>query len=809
MKRSDVRIYAGVFFLALSLLMLEVTLTRIFSVVLYYHFAVLSISLALFGSAAAGVAVYLFPNFFRKQRMEALLTVAALAYSISVVATFVIFIRLPLLGDETFLTMLELAYLDLALPFFFGGLCLTLALSSFASKISMVYFFDLVGAALGCLLALWLLDLLGGPGTVMVVAVIGALASAVFGFRLRFRYPTIAWLALAVAILSLQSHFDMFRLVYVKGGVEPQYEYERWNSFSRVTVAPEEREGPPFGWGLSTARTYENPGWMSLTIDAMAQTPIIRFDGDWSSVDFLKSDVSSLVYYLRGDSSVLIIGPGGGRDVLSALLFGAESVDGVELNPLIVDAVRVQFADYAGHIYADPRVHIYVDDGRNFLAKSSKHYDVIQASAVDTWAATAAGAFALSENNLYTLEAFQTYRERLTPEGILAFSRYVFPGDYYGETLRLTGLALEAWRLAGIDDPSAHLIVVGNLNEAEDSGYVTLLMKYTPFTLEEVEQVEKISAPMDFKVLYAPFGRGYGVVRDMVTTSDIKAYWDSYPIDISPPTDDRPFFFQMLRLSDIPRLGLNTILSGQEAMRLMPIATLGMLLAIVTFLVLVFILAPMWLTRRRAGPGKRGSRFLLAYFACLGIGFMMVEVGLVQKFVLFLGHPTYSLAVVLSSLLLSSGLGSFATRQIEPSSAARMAGRIGAGLIFLLPVYILFLPYLESNFMGLGQPAKIAISLCGLFPLGLLMGCFFPLGIKIAVDRRWEAAIPWYWALNGATSVFASVFAIAVGLQYGMRAELMGGWLSYLAAACILLIFARKRPRVPSEESPPSPEPGR
>lgn len=793
MNRNKAGIYAGVFLLALSLLMLEVALTRIFSVVLYYHFAVLSISLALFGSAVAGVTVYLFPGLFRKWSLETLLAASALAYSVSVLVSFVVFLRLPIV-PSVFLTMLELAYVDLALPFFFGGLCLTLALSSLAHTVSMIYFSDLVGAASGCLLALWLLNLLGGPGTVVAVSLIGALAAVVFGFRLPFRYGTMAWLALVVVILILHGRFDIFRLIYVKGGVEPQYEYERWNSFSRITVSPEQIQGSPFGWGLSTLRTYDNPGWKQLTIDAMAETPIVRFNGDWSSVDFLKADVSSLVYYLRGDSKVLIIGPGGGRDVLSALLFNANSVDGVELNPLIADAVRGQFADYAGHLYADPRVRIFVDDGRNFLAKSSQRYDVIQASAVDTWAATAAGAFALSENNLYTLEAFHTYRERLTPEGILAFSRYVFPGDYYGETLRLTGLALESWRLAGIEDPGAYLIMVGNLNAEQDKGYVTLLMKYSPFTLEEVQQVETVSATMGFTVLYAPFGRGQGVVRDLVTAADTEAYWRNYPIDISPPTDDRPFFFQMLKLSDIPRLGFDTIATSTEIMRLKPIATLGLLLGIVTFLVLTFILAPLFLSRRRATTGKKGNRLLLVYFACLGIGFMMVEVGLVQKFVLFLGHPTYSLAVVLSSLLASSGFGSFATRRFEPSRAARTASLIGLGLLFLLPIYtFVLLPYLESNFMGLSQPAKIVISIFGLFPLGLLMGCFFPLGIKIAVNRRYETAIPWYWALNGATSVFASVFAIAVGIQFGMRAELMSGWASYMVATCLLSVFALGR----------------
>ena len=180
---------------------------------------------------------------------------------------------------------------------------------------------------------------------------------------------------------------------------------------------------------------------------------------------------------------------------------------------------------------------------------------------------------------------------------------------------------------------------------------------------------------------------------------------------------------------------------------------------------------------------------------------MLTEVGLIQKFVLFLGHPTYSLAVVLSSLLLSSGLGSFATRQVLPDHAARVASRIGLGLILLLPLYILFLPYLQGNFMGLNQSLKIVISIGSLFPIGLLMGTFFPLGIKLTVAHHAKAAIPWYWSINGATSVFASVFAIAVGIQFGIRAELMGGWLAYLIAVGVLFAFTLRQPRVQFEVS--------
>ena len=299
---------------------------------------------------------------------------------------------------------------------------------------------------------------------------------------------------------------------------------------------------------------------------------------------------------------------------------------------------------------------------------------------------------------------------------------------------------------------------------------------------------------MGFSVLFAPYGLGHGVIRELVTAPDYQAFWENYSIDITPPTDDRPFFFQMLKLTDIPRLGLETIFSNEEKLRVVPIATLGVLLTLVSFLVLVFVLGPMWLRKRRSLESIKANKLFLLYYACLGIGFMLIEVGLIQKFVLFLGHPTYSLAVVLSSLLLSSGLGSFATRHVEPEQAAKSASRIGVLFIFLMPLYIGLLPYLHGNFMGLNQLLKIFLSIIGLFPIGLLMGTYFPLGVKLTVAHQAEPAIPWYWAVNGATSVFASVFAIAIGLQFGIRAELIGGWFVYLIATGILFVFARKQP---------------
>jgi hypothetical protein len=532
---------------------------------------------------------------------------------------------------------------------------------------------------------------------------------------------------------------------------------------------------------------------MRLNIDGMAETPIVRFNGDLESVRFLDYDVSSLVYHLRTHARTLVIGPGGGRDVLTALRFDADQVQGAELNPLVVYAVRDRFREYAGGIYQHPRVSITVDDGRSFVERSGEHYDVLQASAVDTWAAGAAGAFALAENSLYTQEAFQAYYQHLATDGILAFSRYIYPGDRFGEALRLTGLALSSWQSQGVAGPREHLMVVvapgADMNDpvfhGRGYGYVSLLMKRSPFTLAEVELVERVAAERGFGFLYAPFGRGTGIVRDFVMSESYPQFWHSYPIDISPPTDDRPFFFQMLRLTDIPRLGWQEVIAG-NTLRILPMATLGVLLVLVTSVAAGFILGPLWWTRRADLRRDWVTAQPLLYFACLGMGFMMAEVALIQKFGLLLGHPTYALSTVLFTILLASSLGSLATARVPTASAARVGSLLGLVLVAILPLYIWLLPELQARSAGAERAVKILVSVVGLFPLGLVMGTLFPLGIK-TLSGRAEHLIPWCWAINGATSVFASIFALAVGIQFGISAELAGGWASYVVATASLL----------------------
>jgi hypothetical protein len=781
----------GIFLIALSLLLIEVTFTRVFSLIMWYHFAVLSISLALFGTATAGLGIYLYPQYFPRERLGAFLQWTSFAYSISVVASFIALIGLPVNPHPSVagLSNLSLVYLILVIPFFFGGLCLSLAITHLSVDVSTVYFADLLGASIGCILVIPALNFFGGPGTILLAAVTAAFASLIFSERLATVSRWVwAGTVTVIGLLVFNHWFDVLKIQYVKGGIEGTKLYEGWNSFSRIAVFPPVTWGRPFGWGLSGRYDGGNPGWMRLSIDGMAETPITRFNGDWESVNFLAYDVSNIVHSLKRDAKMFIIGPGGGRDVLSALFFKQRHVDGVELNPLVVHAVRDRFGDFAGNIYKDPRVTIWSDDGRNFLARSRERYSIIQASAVDTWAATAAGAFALSENNLYTREAFRMYFEHLEPDGILTVSRYVYPHDRYGEALRLTGLALSSWKDSGAQNPRDHLMMVGTLNDQEDTGYVSLLMKQSPFTQSEVDKVQTVIKEKGFVLLYAPFGKGHGVIRDFVMSDDYPAFWQNYPINVAPPTDDQPFFFQMLRFSDVFRLGLRDIMHS-EPLRIVPVATFGGLMIIVTTLSLCFIIGPLWLLKRHEMSINSMNIGFIVYFSALGVGFMMIEVGLMQKFILLLGHPVYSLAVILFTILLSSSLGSLLTIRTEASRASVVGSVIGLILIVLLPLYIMFLPLLQYRFMGSPAATKIAVSCVALFPLGLMMGTFFPLGMK-RLSLSSASLIPWCWAVNGATSVFASVFALAVGIQAGIQAELIVGWVCYVAAFGILMILA-------------------
>lgn len=789
----------GISLLSGAILTLEITLTRIFSVTMWYHFAFMAISLALLGGAVAGVWVYLLgPRLPARSIREQLALLAPLT-SAGTLLTFWVYLQIPFRAPQlakgmtgTDVLKLALIYVDLAIPFFLGGMCISLAMSRWSQRASRVYAFDLVGASAGCLLSVAALTWLGGPGAVIGVALLMALAGLAFALatgRRTWQGAAGAWTLVIVALLVLNQHYNWLQVTSGKNPKEDTTRiYERWNSFSRITVYPPTHWAQPFAWGLSPTYHGPDPGHMLMLIDAAAGTPIQAFDGDLSKMEFLKYDLPAFAYYLKEHPSVLIIGPGGGRDVLTGMVFQASEITGVELNPAIVHAVRNDFDEYAGHVYNlnNPGIRIVVDDARGYIARDYKTYDIILASLIDTWAATSAGAFALSENSLYTREAFLSYYQHLDEDGILTMARW-YLHDRPAEFLRLVSLALDSWDLAGASHPEQHLVAIASLDLTRSTEALgVVLVKRSPFTPEELAQIHRVADQLQFTILYAPDGTGSGPVAELVNTADRQAFVRNYPLDISAPTDDRPFFFNIIRIGNLIDRSLRA--SGVYRMSYEAIYILIALLTITSLLSAVLVMFPLWLSsqQKRIQPAELPY---LGYFTALGVGFMLVEIPAAQRFSIYLGHPTYSLVVVLFSLLLSSGIGSRVTG-LWPTERIRRALRwIFPLLLALAAIQALIVPHILLFTQRWGLPMRIALSVFLLAPLGLLMGMPFPLGIRWLSARN-PAIVAWMWGINGTASVLGSVLSVILALNLGFRITLLVGAGCYLVAAMVAAMRA-------------------
>ncbi len=441
----------------------------------------------------------------------------------------------------------------------------------------------------------------------------------------------------------------------------------------------------------------------------------------------------------------------------------------MEVNPAVVEAVQGPFADFAGHLYDRPDVTVVVEDARGFIARSPHRYDVIQASLIDTWAAGGSGAFALSENSLYTAEAFQTYYEHLTDRGILSVSRWYLPGRP-AETLRLLSTGMAGWKRAGVADPRQHVAVIAHyVTSNPTEGLATVLFKRTPFTPEDVAAIQAVAADLGYTVLWAPGLPPTEEVGEFLTTPDPAAWIARYPLDVTPATDDRPFFFNLVRFGDLfsPRLQASGVYRTSVEAAGILLAVLGITAA---FGVLFVVLPLYWGVRRRGltAPTAR----LLIYFGALGLGFMLVEIPTIQRLTVYLGRPVYSLAVVLFALLLFSGLGSFwAGRRATPPRGLFPA------LIGLILLHGLAVPSLLDRTVGWSLPARLGMTVLLLAPTAFLMGMPFPSGIRRAGANR-PGLVPWLWGINGVMSVMGSALAVALAIHLGLRATLL------IAAAC-------------------------
>ena len=794
--------YLGIFLVALATLMYEILLTRIFSVTMLYHFAFVALSVAMFGLTAGALIVYLVPHWFAPGRVSQRLALAATVFPIALVLSFLIELRIPFRVSWSWLGLgtIALTYVVIAVPFVVSGVAICLALTSFPSRVSRLYAADLAGAALGCVLLIAVLDWSDGPTAVLWVAVLASLGAVAFAIEAGSR--TLRLVAVATAILlglAAAGHTALvargtgiIRLVYSKGVAEPTPLYEKWNSYSRVRVTGDpERPVPAQGWGLSPALPPILLRQLQLDIDAWAGTVMTRFDGDLHTVEHLKYDVTNIAYSLRTDRDVLVIGAGGGRDVLSALVFGARSVTAVEINKDIIATVNGRFGTFTGHLDADARVRFVNDEARSFVARSTERYGMIQISLIDTWAATAAGAFVLGENALYTVEAWTTFVGHLADDGLLTVSRWYFR-DRPAEMYRTTSIAVEALKAIGVTDPRRHIVIVRNMRPANawppetPDGVGTILVSRRPFTDGELDTLARDTSRLEFDVPFSPRVALDETFTRLTEPTGLRAFLDSYPINIAPSTDDNPFFFNMLRLRDIGRTSLFDF--GNLSHNMKAVATLGMLLVAVTVLTSLCILLPLWLTRDRVQLAGTGPLFL--FFIAIGLGFMLIETSQMQRLILVLGHPTYGLSVVLFALLLSSGIGSYLTAGVSEGTDGGVSRNRLLGLVVVLAVFGLITPPVTRWSQPMTTPVRVLAAVLLLCPAGVMMGMAFPLGMKLASARE-RALTPWLWGLNGAASVLASVLGVCIALTWTISAAFWTGWLCYLVGWLAFVKAAR------------------
>jgi len=768
------RLLAGLALSSFAALLLELALTRLFSVVLFYHFAFLAISIALLGLGSGGVFAYLRKGWLAQFSTRGLLAVLCNLNALALPIVLAVVLHIPVsleLSRANFLRLTAI-YLVSALPFFLTGVQFSALFARHTTHITRLYGADLAGGALACLAVVPLLNWLGGPNTVLFAGAMAAAAGVVWGVgSLSRRFAVVLSVALILMILANHSG-QWFDVVYAKGVLRDRswVEFARWNAISRVEV---DTQG----------------GGKAIVIDADASTYIMNADlehllgAEWQRN--LMAAPPALANVLRPHGDYAIIGPGGGVDVLRALVNGSPSVTGIEINPIIANTVmRGRYADYSHHLYERPEVEIHVTDGRSFIRNSARNFDVVQMTLVDTWASTAAGAFALSENSLYTAEAFREYFEHLKPDGLVAITRWEFRQPR--EALRVVSVAMEALHQIGVANPARNFIVASEGELDEDGIAVVVLAKKSAFTAEEEQAVQAhLESNPDLVALYRPSDPKSNPFSALIASNDPKAFARTYPYNVAPVNDNAPFFFFTLKLSQILHSeGLN---QGIDWKVNLGVAVLAMVLLISLAAVLLFLALPLLMH-----GGKRQPVMPLIYFVLVGLGYILVEVALIQRFVLFLGHPTYALTVVVFLLLLSSGTGSLDSRRWL-GQAQRVVFPL-AGIVAALVFYVLILPPLLNRLVGLAFPVKLLTSALLLVPLGFAMGMPFPTGLRALAslpapefpagqnDENRENAVEWAWALNAGSSVLGSVLAIMLAIQYGLKATLACGAAAYLLA---------------------------
>ncbi len=763
----------------------ELLLMRLFSIIQWHHFAYMIISLALLGYGASGTflsltAERLLPR-FSAAYISNIVLFALSTLACYLLAQHVSFNPEEILWDFDQLLRLLLVYLVLTLPFFFVANCIGLALAHYRGGIGRVYAADLLGASIGSLGIVLLLFLVFPTTALQILGTLGFAVAALAWWELKCQPRRIVAVFILLSFIPLMLPAGWMALV-----ISPYKELSQSLHISGTRIIDE--YSSPLGLisvmespqiplrhapGLSLNASGEPPRQLGLFTDADAMTVITAHTDEQEKLAYLDQISSALPYHLNKPEKVLILGAGGGADVLQANYHGAGHIDAVELNPQIVDLVRREYKDFAGELYTAENVGVHIAEARGFVSGSEERYDLIQIALLDAFGASSAGLYSLSENYLYTVQALQEYLAHLSPDGMLAISRWIKlpPRD----TLKLFATAVEALRQSGIADPENRLVLIRGWQTS------TLLIKNGEFSEQEIHSIKKFCEARSFDTAYYPGitateTNRYNILAQpyffqgaqALLGNEAASYLQNYKFNLQPASDDQPFFFHFFKWDVFNEI---LALRGQGGM---PLLEWGYLILIATLIQtviasLVLILLPLLLARRthNNAVGHLSRSLVGGYFFMLGLAFLFIEIAFIQRFILFLHHPLYATAAVLSSFLLFAGLGS-AWSQRYACLQSYKAGVKGAitGIVLLGLLYLLALGPLFSMLNWLPIVVKLVISVILIAPLAFCMGMPFPLGLA-RLGKAAPAFIPWVWGVNGCASVLSAVIATIFAIHFG------------------------------------------
>ena len=755
----------GIFFLAMGTLLYEVTLTLIFSFVVWSNYAFMIVSTALFGFGIAGVTLFAFPRFFERFPYEGTLGFLSLMFGLSAIGSLPIIVVTPLDmgGFQNPINWLYLLIIFMAImvPFFFSGLAISLLMRRERGKVNRLYFFDLAGASLGSLILIFLVTPLGANGTLFVSALLGFIAAYIFlEKRIAFRRVllglmiiTFIGVAFAERLITLYPHQNKRNFKRRLKSMKPLF--SGWSTLSRIDVMGKKVRG-----GIR-AQIWINGGQNQSFLAVL--TPQHLSHPNWNeSINY------PYIFMRDKRPTVLIIGSSGGTEVVYALSHRSEQVDAVEMDPLICKLVKYDFREFNHDLFNRKDVRLINDEGRSFVLNGVKKYDLIQMRNNFTPIAIASGAINLSETYLLTVEGMKNYIEDLKGNGILALNRW--------GSIRLCTTLRKAFEEMGRKDVWRHVVVMTGETWMLNGFY----FKNSPFTAKEIAWTKEFARVKHLKILYHPEipedGNLYTKVLKGKTPGE---YFNYAGFDLSPPTDERPFFNHFLT-TGVGHIDLKDALMPSELKRIyelfawrpfnesgfivsksdLPVISLGIEAILVSIL---FIFLPLKLKR---GDEKGKWPFFL-YFSILGMGFIMIELCLIKQFTLFLGIPSVSISLVIALLLLFSGLGSFLAERFM--GRERTALRVILPLLFLVGiVFSMVLEAIVPFFLGIPFWQRMIVAALLLFPLGVCMGMPFPLGLLL-VHKHSPEMVGWVWGVNGFTTVIGSVATVIIALMFGLK----------------------------------------